>query len=689
MNNNEIKSSPKFKVQTTKVVIFIIFFVLIYLLLLLLASSLTVFCVYGGIKLILLYMRFYTILIGVGLASMGILILVFLLKFIFTSHKIDRSHLFEIKRQDEPKLFSLIDEIVLEVDTHFPKRVYLSQNVNASVFYNSSFWSMFFPIKKNLQIGLGLVNTLTKSELKAVLSHEFGHFSQKTMRVGSYMYNVNQIIFNMLYDNDSYKKLTQSLADINGFITFFVIIAVRIVMAIQWILRKYYNVMNKSYMSLSREMEFHADEVAAHVTGIDPLKSSLLRMSLADSSFDAVLGFYQEHIKNGYKSENIYREQLFVLQFLARYNNIPLANCFPEISIEELNRLNKSKLIIKDQWASHPSIEERIERLDKLNIRSIEKEHAPANNYFEEIEQTQKKLTQNLFENVEYQQESQIISLGQFQKEYKEQFEKNIFSKIYNGYYDHKNPVLFEIETVPSPQEGISFDDLFSEQKVEMVYYALALQNDIKLLEQIADKSLPIKTFDYDGRRYKRKESKKLLQELKNEWEQLNEDIKQNDIKIFQFFKKQEQDKLHTSHIEDEYRAFFKFDAIYDSEYGIYADLLQKLQFMEMETSYDEIKANFKAIEPLEEKMKDAIKNFLSEDDFSEEIDGEVKEILELYISQKWKYFGEQSYFQENLNILFSAIHHCAYLLSRKYFLLKKRLLDYQEKLITDENTNY
>ena len=91
-----------------------------------------------------------TIALGIGLASLGILVLFFLVKFIFSSHKVDRSHLHEISKTDEPRLFKLIEDIVNEVYTSFPKKVYLSTDVNAAVFYDSSFWSMFIPIKKNL-----------------------------------------------------------------------------------------------------------------------------------------------------------------------------------------------------------------------------------------------------------------------------------------------------------------------------------------------------------------------------------------------------------------------------------------------------------------------------------------------------------------------------------------------------------
>ena len=112
-----------------------------------LAVGLTLLCIYGAGMLIEAFPKFITLALGIGLISLGVLVLFFLLKFIFKSHKVDRSHLTEIKITDEPQLFKLIDEIVIKVGTSFPKKVYLSNDVNAAVFYNSSFWSMFFPIK--------------------------------------------------------------------------------------------------------------------------------------------------------------------------------------------------------------------------------------------------------------------------------------------------------------------------------------------------------------------------------------------------------------------------------------------------------------------------------------------------------------------------------------------------------------
>jgi len=177
MIKREIQLSKEFITQAIKAILTINLFAFIYLIILLLAVLLTGLCIAGGVSLIAIKPMFITIAVGIGLASLGVLILIFLLKFIFKSHKVDRSHLIEINEQQEPELFNMIREIVQSVGTSFPKKVYLSSEVNAAVFYDSSFWSMFFPVKKNLLIGLGLVNTVTKEELKAILSHEFGHFS--------------------------------------------------------------------------------------------------------------------------------------------------------------------------------------------------------------------------------------------------------------------------------------------------------------------------------------------------------------------------------------------------------------------------------------------------------------------------------------------------------------------------------
>ncbi|WP_088656298.1 M48 family metallopeptidase [Geofilum rhodophaeum] len=682
MIKREIQLSKEFKTQATKAILAINLFTLTYLIILLLAVLLTGLCIAGGVSLIVIKPMFITIALGIGLASLGVLILIFLLKFIFKSHKVDRSHLTEINEQQEPELFKMIREIVQSVGTNFPKKVYLSSEVNAAVFYDSSFWSMFFPVKKNLLIGLGLVNAVTKEELKAILSHEFGHFSQRTMKVGSYVYNVNQVIFNMLFENESYESLVQRWANVSGYFSIFVIIAGKINEGIQWILRKLYIVVNKNYLGLSREMEFHADEIAASVAGYEPLKNSLLRMSLADHSFNSVLNFYDNRISENIKSVNLYQDQSSVINFLAELNSLPKTNGLPDISLEEQSKYNKSKLVIKDQWASHPTTEERICRLEKTGFSAKYDSDSLANCIFNNISETQKRIANKLFESVNYQGETKEFVNEKFIEEYKREILSNSFSKIYNGYYDNKNPLNFDLNQDKPINDKITIDELFSDEKVDLVYTSVALQNDIQILTNISNKSILVKTFDYNGVRFKSKNSGKLIEELKPQLERLNELIKINDLEIYKYFRRVEQQQNKPNELEQLYFEFFEFDKNFDSKYEIYTKLLNDLQFTSVTTPFEQIRANFKRIKPTEELLKIEINQLLGDAIFQSEITTEIKEKLEKYTSTTLEYFGGVSYFDENLNILYTAINNYGYLISRKYFLMKRKLLTYQEELI-------
>lgn len=684
MNKKEVQLTAEFKSQATRSILSIALFIFVYLIILTLAVMLTGLCIALGALLVITKPMFITIALGIGLSSLGVLILIFLLKFVFKSHRVDRSNLIEVTEQQEPQLFNMIREIVETVGTTFPKKVYLSSEVNAAVFYDSSFWSMFFPVRKNLLIGMGLTNTITREELKAILSHEFGHFSQKTMKVGSYVYNVNQVIFNMLFENESYESLAQEWSDTSGYFSVFVVIAGKINAGIQWILRKLYVVVNKSYMGLSREMEFHADEIAASVTGFEPLKTSLLRMALADNSFNNVLNFYNSKIGLNIKSNNLYHDQSAVMHFVAEFNNIPLKNLLPDISLEEQSKFNKSKLVISDQWSSHPTTEQRISRLEKSGFTADITSDAPANTIFSDAEKLQQQITEKIFESVEYDGETQKMTSIEFSEEYKKETLNDSFSKIYNGYYDNKNPLKFDLSN-DEANEQTSVSDLFSDMKVDLVYSALALENDIQTLQSIINKTFNIKTFDYDGIRYKRKEASQLINKLKPELENLNQIIKDNDKKIFGFFKKEESRQNRQGRLAQIYSTFFQYDDDFESKFELSNKLSKDLEFVGETTPFEVIKANFKKIEPTEQQLKNAITALLTDPLLQNDITSETQEKLKEYTSTTLEYFGGTSYKDENLSTLYFAINSFNYLLSRKYFLLKKELLDYQEELTKTE----
>jgi hypothetical protein len=223
---------------------------------------------------------------------------------------------------------------------------------------------------------------------------------------------------------------------------------------------------------------------------------------------------------------------------------------------------------------------------------------------------------------------------------------------------------------------------LFSDEKVDLVYTANSLSNDIETLKQVANKTIRIKTFDYDGKRYKRKEAQDLINTLNRSLKDINQSIQENDISIYSYFLNLEKSKSKKPELTDLYRQFFKFDKTYADKYEYYTRLINGLNFINYTTQIEEINLNFSRLKGLEAKVKMEIKAMLSDPLFKEEITPQIRENFELYCSKEWKYIGNTQYFEKNLNTLFTALHNYGFVLSRGYFLLKKKLLSYQIELL-------
>jgi len=95
---------------------------------------------------------------------------VFMLKALFFVRRGGMADTLEIKAEQQPRLFEFINRLADEAGAPRAHRVFLSARVNAAVFYDFSILNLLFPSRKNLEIGLALVNVLSLSEMRKLSS---------------------------------------------------------------------------------------------------------------------------------------------------------------------------------------------------------------------------------------------------------------------------------------------------------------------------------------------------------------------------------------------------------------------------------------------------------------------------------------------------------------------------------------
>ncbi len=677
--------SAAFRKEVSGVMGAIIFFFIVYLLLLLLSVGLVIGCVYAGISIIIGVPKFITIVAGLGLIGVGVMVFIFLIKFIFAVSRYDRSGIIEVTEAEQPTLFAFIRQLTKDTQTPFPKKIYLSADVNACVFYDSSFWSMFFPVKKNLQIGLGLVNTVNISEFKAVMAHEFGHFSQRSMKLGSFVYNVNKIIHNMLFENKGYGAFLQGWANLDGIFAFFATITARIAQGIQWVLRQMYGLINKKYMSLSREMEFHADAVAASVSGSKSLITALRRLELSNSAYNITLQKCDELFRQKKISGNIYPNHTAVLMQLATEYKLPLLNGLPEVNDEVLKNTNQSRINFKDQWASHPSTEDREKYLSSLGVEATYMTDS-AWVLFGNREEVESLLTQKVYENAEKTTEHTIIDKREFETKLQEDMSRYSFPEAYKGFYDNRQIAV--VETGIDGADGVSsnknFDEIFSPESASLHKKISAAAGDIEVAKAIADKRIDTKTFDFDGVKYSRSEALLVAEKLEAEMKQMQNQLEQLDKEAIQYFLQRagQQSVDKAIQLKQQYVEYFDLrkraekylkmvNDMLDSLHPIYAG--ETIQVEQINGMIGTLKSTHEII------FKGQLEKWLLEGVFNRA--PEFMKKAETFIGANYVYFNDSSFFDNELIELNS-------LANESWDILNEHLLD-KFKAITTTQLQY
>jgi len=684
MTNNLPPISSAYRAKLISSIVSISVFFIVYFLLILVSLALIFLLGYGAVKIITLYANYLTIVLALGLFSIGLVVFYFLIKFIFIKNNYSTRHLIEVDRKKQPELFAIIDEIVAETAVKMPGKVFLSPDVNASVSYNSLFWSMFLPVKKNLTIGIGLVNSTTVGELKAILAHEFGHFSQKSMKVGGYVNQAEKIIFDTVYNNRDYE---QTIKNGSGYWAFQLsgMISVGFISVFQYILKFFSDFIFKNNASLRREMEFHADAVATYVTNPKEQISSLLRLDISNAAFISSFNFYTE--SNGkYLPENLFANQTALMKLFSERNNHPYRNSLPVIEEDDLTRYNRTKIEIEDQWASHPETQRRIEMIRKNRTKNSPENNELAKKLirgYDEIGKilTNKYLTLNNIKNV-----GEVIGDNDyFIQLYNEKYPLQKVSMYFNGYYENHNPILENIDDLLHSSETSVYDELFSPEMVSLISEKNGAESDLFTLSQIAANPKAIKTFKYNGTLYKSKNAQKLIPALTKEAESLKNRLADNDFKIFRYYYNIAND-ADKEILKEMYIKFASLDREYDTFENAVSQFIPYLQFMLVTLPVGEIQKHRSTLLRNEKPFKDSVKQFVEKSAYKELLTIENKELMNNFIQSEYIYFNNDRYIQKEVDMIFTFINEYRMILNQSYSDYKNQLIDFQANIKKNGN---
>lgn len=377
------------------------------------------------------------------------LLAIFTLKPLFKVRHSSPSHAVEISPQDEPELFAFIYRLADEAKAPRPHKVFLSAMVNAAVFYDVSIVNLFFPSKKNLEIGLGLVNVLTIGELKAVLAHEFGHFAQRSMAVGNWVYITQQIASHIIYERDALDRVLRFLSRIDIRIAWIGWLLSLIVWSIRSLLETVFCWLLIAQRALSREMEFQADLVAVSLTGSDALIHALHKARAADEAWERTINFANSELSKDRIVTDLFTIQTNTIEKIKTILNDPEYCAVQPIPSQNPQHHRLFKLAIAEppqMWSTHPSNADREHNAKRIYI-SHPLDDRPAWILFSRGQKIRKQMTQHLIQSASPPQKAKSVNIKQSLEELDRQYDRVYLDPAYRGTYLGRSIVRYAATT--------------------------------------------------------------------------------------------------------------------------------------------------------------------------------------------------------------------------------------------------
>jgi Zn-dependent protease with chaperone function len=239
-----------------------------------------------------------------------------------------------LKREDAPELYRLVDDIADRLQAPRPDEIRLDFRLNAAASQTPRF-GMFGSYRNVLLLGMPLLLALSPDEARAVIAHEFGHFSGAHGKFGAWAYRVEM----------TWRQLWQQLSRTNSWGSLLFIPFVR------WFQPRF----SATTFALRRANEYEADKAAAEIAGADNIARGLMRFQ-----------YLNPHLQKNFWGR---------LTDRAKESPLPPANAFMEMPqalreapAPDLIRRNLKIALAKktDYDDTHPCLTDRLSALGQL-----------------------------------------------------------------------------------------------------------------------------------------------------------------------------------------------------------------------------------------------------------------------------------------------------------------------------------
>lgn len=369
---NLIAISPQYKIKITLAVFSVILFILLYTALIVSTVFLINYTIFHPVQDI----HTFPILLKIITTVTAVILFVFTLKSLFKIKNHSLSNRVKLKESENPELWAFILQLCKDTGAPKPKHIYVDPDVNMHVSYTNTWLNLILPAKKELTIGLGLVSCLNLSEFKAVMSHEFGHFAQRSMKIGSSITIAKNSIHDMIFSKDKWDLMLDQWKKSDVKTAVLAWILTPFTWGVKQLLNLFYQPLDRIQSSFSREMEFNADKMAVSTTGSEAIISGLWKLDNGSLNWTNTMNNANLSSQKNAFVKNLYTHHLLAVDKDKAEQDKTYANLPIDVRGGK-EFFSSSEKSIVSMYENHPNKDDRQANAKKTFIKCTTDERSP------------------------------------------------------------------------------------------------------------------------------------------------------------------------------------------------------------------------------------------------------------------------------------------------------------------------
>ena len=279
-----------------------------------------------------------------------------------------------LDRSCHPRLFAEIDSIAAALSEPVPRDVYLIGDANAFVADRGGI--MGFGGRRIMGLGLPLLSTMTVSQVRAVLAHEFAHYYSGDTSLGPWVYRT-KASFVRIFENVGTVGELARIAVLGTMYLF-------VTMLLNWYFVSFLRICN----FVSRRQEYRADELACLVAGRQNLVDGLHAMHRVAAVWPT---YWKQEVQPVLSMGSL----VAIGDGLTRFMALPQIAEAVSKSLE--TRLREEKT---EPYDTHPPLRDRIASAEKLPDSFTAKDSQTASCLLENLQDAEIQFVENCMEDI-------------------------------------------------------------------------------------------------------------------------------------------------------------------------------------------------------------------------------------------------------------------------------------------------